>query len=446
MNEIKCPKCGEVFKVDESGMADIIKQVHDSEFHKALDERERLCKNDYEKSLALADLNKEKELQAEIAKRDALNAELNAKLAASDTKEKLAVNEAVASMERELEAMKGKLAAEAARKDSAITELEGRMEKLDLENQLKTKEQIANIEKERDGLLKDIDAKETQKQLAEKTLKESYDAQLKAKDEEISRYKDFKAKQSVKILGESLEQHCEIEFNRMRATAFKNAYFEKDSDIKEGSKGDYIYRELDADGNELVSIMFDMKNEADDTVTKKKNEEHLDKLHKDRVAKKCEYAVLVSLLELDNHFYNSGIADMSYRHEKMYVVRPQSFISIITLLRDSALRSQSYISELALVKAQNIDVTNFEEKLNAFKDGFNRNYRIAGERFTEAIENIDKTMKQLQKTKDALLASENQLRLANDKAEEITVKKLTKGNPTMEKKFEEAKRINDTDG
>ena len=421
MNEIKCPKCGEVFKVDESGMAEIIKQVRDSEFRKELTEREKLWMTDKEQAIALATERKEKELQNKVSEREKENAELKAKLESAKTTEKLAVSEAVTLKDKELEVLRSKLAAEAARKDSAIQELQGKLDKMDVENRLKIQEQITNIEKERDGL-------------------------LRAKDEEIARYKEFKAKQSVKLLGESLEQHCETEFNRLRATAFKNAYFEKDSDIKEGSKGDYIYRELDAEGNEIVSIMFDMKNEADDTVTKKKNEDFLDKLNKDRIAKKCEYAVLVSLLELDNDFYNSGIADMSFRHEKMYVVRPQSFISIITILRDSALRSQSYRSELALVRAQNIDVTNFEEKLNAFKEGFSRNYRIAGERFQEAIENIDKTMKQLQKTKDALLASENQLRLANEKAEDITIKKLTKGNPTMERKFEEARRINSNDG
>ncbi|MDR0198806.1 MAG: DUF2130 domain-containing protein [Methanomassiliicoccaceae archaeon] len=418
MNDIRCPKCGEVFKVDASGMAEIVKQVRDDEFRKELADREHIWRADKEKSIALA-----------------------------KSEEKLALSETMSKKEQELDALRNKveqkdaaLAAEVARKDSTIAELRGKMDKQDLENQLKTQEQIAVITKERDGLLKDVSSKETEKQLSEKSLKEKYELELRQKDEQIAYYKDFKAKLSTKMVGESLEQYCQNEFNKVRATAFKNAYFEKDNEIADGGKGDYISREQDGQGNEVVSIMFDMKTELDATSAKKKNEDFLDKLNRDRTAKRCEYAVLVSLLELDNDFYNSGIADMSYRHDKMYVVRPQSFISIITILRDSALRSASYRSELALIRAQNIDVTNFEDKLNAFKEGFSRNYRIAGERFQEAIENIDKTMRQLQKTKDALLASENQLRLANDKAEDITVKKLTKGNPTMERKFEEAKR------
>jgi hypothetical protein len=418
MNEIKCPKCGSMFKVDESGMDEIIKQVRDDEFRKTLFEREGLWKADAEKSIALA-----------------------------KSEERLILSEAIAKKDQELEVLRIKLeqkdvnlASEIARTDSAIAELRGKMEKLGLENRIKTQEQIKEIEKERNDLLKDVSSKETEKLLSEKTLKESYDVQLRAKDDEIALYKGFKARQSVKLLGESLEQHCEIEFNRMRATAFKNAYFEKDSDVKDSSKGDYIYRESDEHGNEIVSIMFEMKNEADGTVTKRKNEDFLDKLNKDRIAKNCEYAVLVSLLELDNDFYNSGIADMSYRHEKMYVVRPQSFISIITILRDSALRSMSYRSELALVRAQNIDVTNFEEKLNAFKEGFSRNYDLGSRKIQEAIDGIDRTMNQLQRTRDALVSSERNYRLANDKADEITVKKLTHGNPTMKAKFDEAKR------
>ncbi|MCL2143178.1 MAG: DUF2130 domain-containing protein [Methanomassiliicoccaceae archaeon] len=444
MNEIRCPKCGEMFKVDESGLADIVKQVRDSEFHKELKERENLWITEKEQSIALATEKKGNEMQNEMAKLDKENAELRAKLDAAKTEEKLAVSEATSVKEKELEALRNKLnerdaalAAEVTRKDSAIAELRGKMEKQDLENQLRTQEQIASIIKERDGLLKDITSKETEKQLSEKSIKERYDAQLKAKDEEIARYKEFKAKQSVKLLGESLEQHCETEFNRLRATAFRNAYFEKDSDIREGSKGDYIYRENDEEGNEIVSIMFDMKNEADDTVTKKKNEDFFDKLNKDRIAKKCEYAVLVSLLEMDNDFYNSGIADVSFRHEKMYVVRPQSFISIITILRDNAMKTMSYKAEVALIKAQNIDITNFEDELNDFKQKFSRNYQLASERFQDAIAGIDKTMAQLQKTKDALILSEKNLRLANDKADDLTVKKLTRNNPTMKAKFEE---------
>jgi hypothetical protein len=447
MNEIRCPKCGVVFKVDESGMADIVKQVRDNEFRKELTERENAWKNDKDQSVALATERTEKAFQAQMAERDRKNSELAAKIDAAETKEKLAVSEAMARMQKDIESLKSDLKqkdaileTEAERKRAVIAELNEKMKQQDLANQLETQKQIAEIVKERDRLQNDISSKDMQKELSEKSLKENYDAQLKAKDDEIARYKDFKAKQSVKILGESLEQHCEIEFKRMWTTAFKNAQFGKDSDVREGSKGDYIYRETDAEGNEIISIMFEMKNEADDTVVKKKNEDFLDKLNKDRIAKNCEYAVLVSLLELDNDLYNSGIADMTFRHEKMYVVRPQSFISIITILRDSALRSMKDRSELALIKAQNFDVTNFEEKLNTFKEGFSRNYRLASEKFQGAIDDIDKTIKQLHKVREGLISSENNLRLANEKADDLTVKKLTKGNPTMTAKFSEAEK------
>jgi len=353
------------------------------------------------------------------------------------TEEKLALNETLAKKEQELEALRGKVVTEIARKDAAIKELEGQMRTLDLENQVKMKDRIAEIEKERDGLLKDIDSKKMEKQLSEKTLKENYEFQLKQKDELIAYYKDLKKKQSVKMLGETLEQHCEIEFERYGRTAFKNAYFEKDNDASSGTKGDYIYRENDENGNEIISIMFEMKNEADETATKKKNDDFLDKLHKDRENKKCEYAVLVSLLELDNDLYNSGIVDKSHRHDKMYVIRPQNFLPMIRILRDGALRSMAYRAELALVRAQNIDITNFEDDLNEFKQKFTEKYLLASDRFQDAIRGIDKTMEQLQKTKDALLLSEKHLRIANEKAEDLTVKKLTKNNPTMAKKFAE---------
>jgi len=424
MNEIKCPECGKVFKVDESGMADIVKQVRDSEFRRELADREAVWKADREKSIALA-----------------------------KSEEKLSLNDLIAKKDQELESLRSKieqkdaaLASEIARKDSAISELRGKMEKMDLENRLKTQEQIAAIVKERDGLLKDVSSKETEKLLSEKSLKEKYEIELRQKDEQIAYYKDLKAKQSVKMLGETLEQHCETEFNKYRATAFKKAEFGKDNDASGGTKGDYIYRERDENGNEIVSIMFEMKNEADETATKKKNEDFLDKLHKDRETKNCEYAVLVSLLEPDSELYNTGIVDVSYRHDKMYVIRPQNFLPMITILRDSALRSMSYRSELAVIKAQNYDVTGFEEKLDAFKEAFGRNYRLGIEKFNDAIESIDKAIAQLQKTKLSLLSSENQLRLANDKAEDLTVRKLTRGNPTMTAKFEEARRINNDPG
>jgi len=481
MNEIKCPKCGEMFKVDESGLSEIVKQVRDKEFEKELAEREKAWKDNTEKSIELVTERAEKALQGEIAKLDKEaaelkakldaakmaetlavneaksaiekeNAELKAKLDAAKKVEALAVSEAVSKMEKDLESLKGELnqkdaalAIEMERKNAVINGLNEQMKQQGLSNRLEMKEQVDAIVKERDSLQMVINNKDTEKQLSEKLLKEKYDTVLKEKDDLITYYRDFKAKQSVKLVGESLEQHCQIEFNKMRATAFKDVYFEKDSDIKEGSKGDYIYRERDSAGNEIVSIMFDMKTELDETATKKKNEDFLDKLNKDRIAKKCEYAVLVSLLELDNDFYNAGIADVSFRHKKMYVVRPQSFISIITILRDNAMKAMEYKSELALIRSQNIDITNFEEELDAFKQGFAKNYELASRRFGEAIEGIDKTMAQLQKTKDALLSSERNLRLANDKADGLTVKRLTRGNPTMKVKFEELKKDSDED-
>ncbi|MCL2786687.1 MAG: DUF2130 domain-containing protein [Methanomassiliicoccaceae archaeon] len=446
MSGIRCPKCGEVFKADGSGMAEIVKQVRDGEFRKEIEDRENAWKVDKEQSMALAAERAERNLQGEISKRETENAQLRLKLEAAKTEEKLAVNEASSSAERELETLRGQLRerdaalqVEVERKEAAIAELSERMKKQELAGLLETKEQISEIERERDRLKAAVEAGDKDRLLSEKTLKEKYEIELRAKDEQIAYYRDYKAKQSTKMVGESLERYCENEFNRMRAAAFRNAYFEKDSDVSGGSKGDYIYRENDADGNEIVSVMFEMKNESDDTASKKKNEDFFDKLNRDRIAKKCEYAVLVSLLEMDNDFYNTGIADVSHRYEKMYVVRPQSFISIITILRDSAMRSLSYRSELALAREQNIDITRFEDELNAFKQGFARNYELAGRRFQEAVAGIDKTIAQLQKTKDALISSENNLRLANEKADGLTVKRLTKNNPTMRAKFDDLK-------
>jgi len=448
MNDIRCPECGKVFKVDESGLAEIIRQVRDNEFRKDLAEKEAAWRNDKEQSVALAAERKERELQTVMAVKEKENAELKARLEASATKERLAVSDAMALKEKEMEEIRNRLkeqdlalATEAARKDSAIAELQGKMEKMDLENRIRMQEQIAEIVKERDGLLKDVNSKETEKMLSEKSLKEKYELELRQKDEQIAYYKDFKAKLSTKMVGESLEQYCQNEFNKVRATAFRNAYFEKDSTVVDGSKGDYIYREHDENGNETISIMFDMKTELDETSSKKRNEDFLDKLNKDRNAKKCEYAVLVSLLELDNDFYNSGIADVSFRHEKMYVVRPQSFIPIITILRDAALRTMSYRTELALIRNQNIDITNFENDLNEFKHRFAYNYDLASRKFQDAIDGIDKTVNQLQKVRESLVSSQNNLRLANEKADDLTVKRLTKNNPTMKARFEELKRI-----
>lgn len=385
MREIKCPHCKKVFTIDEAGYADILKQVRDAEFSKELHER-------MESAVQLAEQKTKNELQQEISSKTDELTRLQAQIESFETKQQLAVSEA-----------------------------------------LKT------VEKQRDELAHKLQGKDTEKQLLETTLKEKYEAELRSKDEMIAQYKDMKARLSTKMIGETLELHCENEFNKLRATAFKNAYFEKDNDASSGSKGDYIYRESDEAGNEIISIMFEMKNEGDETATKKRNEDFLRELDKDRAEKKCEYAVLVSLLESDSELYNNGIVDVSHRYPKMYVVRPQFFIPIITLLRDAALNAMQYKAELALVKAQNVDITNFEENIEQFKTGFARNYDLASRKFQAAIEGIDKTISQLQKTKENLLRSEGNLRLANKKAEDLTIKKLTKGNPTMTAKFDELK-------
>ena len=395
MQEIKCPKCGEVFQVDESGYAAIVKQVRDTEFSKELEMRETQFATEKENAIQLAVLEAEKDYNEKLIKKENEVLELKNKLANYDKDKELEINKLVTKMNAEL-----------IEKDASITKL---------------KSDNAITEKEC--------------QLREQSLKEQYENQLRFKEEEIERYKDFKSKLSTKMLGESLEQHCEIAFNQLRATGFQKAYFEKDNDAKTGSKGDYIYRDYDSDNNELISIMFEMKNEADTTSTKKKNTDFLKELDKDRKEKNCEYAVLVSMLEPDNELYNNGIIDMSHYFNKMYVIRPQFFIPIITILRNAALNSLDYKKELALVKAQNIDVSNFEDAMNDFKDKFSKNYELASKKFKTAIEEIDKTIDHLKKTKEALLSSENNLRLANNKAEDLTIKKLTRNNPTMEAKF-----------
>ena len=374
MQEIKCPNCGEVFQVDETVYDKIVKQVRDREFDRELERREEL-------------LVSKNELEIE---------KLNARLSAASTEKKLAVNQANSEKEREL-----------AEKDILISKLKGEIASKDNENKLKTQ-----------------------------ALKEQYEEKIKLKDEQIEYYRDFKAKQSTKMVGESLEQHCDYEFNKIRASAFPNAYFEKDNDARSGSKGDFIFRDMDENGTEFISIMFEMKNETDTTSTKKKNEEFFKELDKDRREKNCEYAVLVSLLEIDNELYNTGIVDVSYKYPKMYVVRPQFFIPIITLLRNAAMNSLEYRQELETIRHQNIDISNFEEKMNLFKEGFSRNYRLASDKFQTAIDEIDKSISHLQKIKDALISSENNLRLANDKAEDLTIKKLTRGNPTMKALFD----------
>ncbi len=390
MQEIKCPNCGTVFQVDESGFADIVRQVRDEEFNREVRERESL-----------------------------LEEKLTAKLAAGETEKKLAQKDA-----------------EIAEKSSQIEKMRADAKAEDAKRRLEITEAVNSIEKERDDLAAKLRAQETERKLTEASLKERYEERLRLKEEEIAYYKDFKARQSTKMIGESLEQHCENEFNKLRAIGFQDAYFEKDNDARTGSKGDYIYREIDENGNEIISIMFEMKNENDETATKKKNEDFLKELHKDRTEKRCEYAILVSLLEPDSELYNSGIVDKSHRYPKMYVVRPQFFIPIITILRNAALNAMEYKAELASVRSQNIDITNFEENINKFKEGFARNYELASRKFKTAIDEIDKTILHLQKTKDALISSENNLRLANNKAEDLTVKRLTRGNPTMKAMFD----------
>lgn len=391
MNEIICPHCKKAFKIDEAGFADILKQVRDHEFENELHNRIALIEKDKESAVKLAEAETRNALQADMAKKDAELARLQSKLDNVETEKKLELNEAVSRLERE-----------------------------------------------RDSLTNNLRAKDTEVKLFESSLRDKYENELKSKDEMIAYYKDMKAKLSTKMVGETLEQHCEIEFNKLRASAFQNAYFEKDNDVSEGTKGDYIYRESDENGNEIISIMFEMKNEVDETAIKKRNEDFLAKLDEDRKKKNCEYAVLVSLIESESELYNSGIVDVSHRFAKMYVVRPQFFIPIITLLRNAALNSAQYKAELAVVKAQNIDVTNFESQLNDFRDSFGRNYRLASEKFKVAIDSIDKSIAHLQKTKDNLLRSEDNLRIANNKADDLTVKKLTRGNPTMQSKFRNA--------
>jgi len=419
MNEIICPNCKKAFKVDEAGFADILKQVRDHQFERELRERLEIAEKEKESAVKLAEANTKNSIQADIAKKDREIAELKA-----DKGRELAIL--------------------SAKKDSEMAEMKSKINIAATEKKLAVNEAVDIVEKERDKLIGELKNKETERQLLEKSLGEKYSAQLKAKDdiikmkdEEIALRKDMKVKLSTKMIGETLEQHCEAEFNKCRAMGFQNAYFEKDNDAKTGSKGDYVFRENDESGNEIVSIMFEMKNEGDETATKHKNEDFLRELDKDRIEKKCEYAVLVTLLEAENDLYNNGIIDVSYKYPKMYVVRPQFFIPIITLLRNAAMNALKYKAELALVKNQNIDITDFEDNINKFKEGFARNYELASNKFKTAIEEIDKTIDHLQKTKESLLSSENNLRLANNKAEDLTIKKLTRGNPTMTAKFAE---------
>ena len=389
-HDLTCPHCHKVFSVDEGEYASLLNQVSKQEIDQAIHEKLASAEREKAQAVQLAEAQTKSALQQKFSNYEAEITQLKSKLAQSQTEQELAVTKAVAL-----------------------------------------------AEKQRDDLANKLATKDTEQKLLETSLREKYTAELKSKDEMIAYYKDMKARMSTKMVGESLEQHCEIEFNKLRATGFQHAYFEKDNTVSKttGSKGDYIYRECDEKGTEIISIMFEMKNENESTATKHKNEDFLKELDKDRREKNCEYAVLVSMLEADNELYNVGIVDMSHRFAKMYVIRPQFFIPMITLLRNAALNSMQYKSELALVREQNIDITDFEDRMNDFKDKFSRNYRIASEKFQKAIEEIDKTIEHLQKTKENLLRSEDNLRLANNKADELTIKRLTRGNQTMTAKF-----------
>jgi hypothetical protein len=478
MNEIICPHCGKAFKVDEAGYANILKQVRDKEFDAQLHERLELAEKEKANAVELAKEKLTRELQTEAQQKEATINELKAQLNVGRTEKELAVNSAVSKVEKERDELLNQLkqaqqdtqrATEQAEKDKAsavelteqkvsstlreqlqeqksiIQELKAQLESKDVSQKLAITEAVSVVEKERDTLKHNLNQAALEKQAAEQALKDKYETQLRDRDEAIERLKDLKAKLSTKMVGETLEQHCETEFNRIRATAFPRAYFEKDNDASSGSKGDYVFKDMDENNTEIVSIMFEMKNENDTTATKKKNEDFFKELDKDRNEKDCEYAILVSLLEPESELYNTGIVDVSHRYEKMYVIRPQFFIPMITLLRNAATDSLSYKNELALVKAQNIDVTNFEADLEDFKSKFGRNYELASRQFQTAVSEIDKSINHLQKTRDALLKSENNLRLANDKAQDVTVKKLTRSNPTMKEKFEEAKLLNQSE-
>lgn len=461
MNEIICPHCHKAFKIDEAGYADILKQVRDSAFDKQLSERLELAEKDKQYALQLAQEKLSSELQKASSAKESEIQELKSLISKNEMMQQLAVSEALKAIEKERDELGHALRriqqenetavklADAkymqelqevnAQKEKEIQELKAKLDSNELSKKLEINQALSSVEKQRDELTNSLKQIELEKQLSEKSLKDKYETQIKDRDDAIERLKDMKARLSTKMIGESLEQHCEIEFNRIRPTAFPRAYFEKDNDARSGSKGDYIFRDADESGTEIVSIMFEMKNESDTSGTKKKNEDFFKELDRDRSEKNCEYAILVSLLEPDNELYNTGIVDVSYRYPKMYVVRPQFFIPIITLLRNAAMNSLAYKNELALVKAQNIDVTNFENDLDTFKTAFSRNYELASKKFETAIMEIDKSIDHLQKTKDALLGADRNLRIANDKAQDVTVKKLTRHNPTMAAKFEEIK-------
>ena len=426
MNEIKCPECGSKISIDEDNYSNIIKQVRDQEFEDEISKRIEFLEKDKQKSVDLAIQNIRLKMQEASFLNEKKIQVLQSQLVAAEAEKNIAVNDIKHSFEKE--------------RDSLSFLLQKTKEKNEYDKTLAVSNAISELKEGYEKIKNNLDKVELQKELSERSIKMKYEIQLKERDDVIERLRDMKIKLSTKMVGESLEQHCENEFNRLRSTAFPNAYFEKDNDTTYGSKGDYIFRDNDNEGNEIVSIMFEMKNECDSTSNKKKNEDFLRELNKDRIEKKCEYAVLVSLLESDNDLFNSGIVDFSYRYPKMYVVRPQCFLSIISLLRNASLKALEYKSELADIKEQNIDITNFENSLELFKDSFGKNYSLASKRFETAITEIDKSINHLQKTKDALLGADRNLRLANDKAQEVSVKRLTRNNPTMRDKFNSIKR------
>ena len=461
MHEIICPHCSKAFKIDEAGYADILKQVRDTDFETQLHERLELAEQDKRNAVELAQARVAQELQKVSSAKDSEIQHLQAKLEAGEVSGKLAIAEALSAVEKQRDALlndlekarrdqdassklaEAKLVAElqktASTRDAEIQSLKARLDASELAQKLAVTEAVSVVEKEREALKNGLSRVELEKQLAETALRDKYETQLRDRDDAIERLRDMKLKLSTKMIGETLEQHCATEFDRIRATAFPRAYFEKDNDARTGSKGDFVFRDMDDTGAEIVSIMFEMKNENDETATKKRNEDFFKELDKDRTTKGCEYAVLVSLLEPESELYNTGIVDVSHRYPKMYVVRPQFFMPIITLLRNAAMSALKYKTELALVKAQHVDITHFESQLDDFKTAFGRNWRLASDGFEEAIRRIDEAIKDLEKTKDALHKSANNLRLANDKAEDLTVKRLTRGNPTMAAKFAELK-------
>ena len=466
MPNIKCPHCGESFTIDEAGYADIVQQVRNAEFDRELKDREKLIENDKQQAIKLAETKAAGEMQKMVSQKDAEIQGLKAQIESAGTAQDLAVQEAVADAQSKLadlqhqleqaqhdrahdaELAKAQLETQvqqtAAQKDTEIQQLKSQIESANLTRKMEISEAVSKIERERDELKSSLEKAELEKDLESKSLKERYEMQLRDRDDEIERMKDFKARLSTKMVGESLEQHCQNEFNSMRMGAFPNAYFEKDNDARTGSKGDFIFRDYDRpegeeERTEVISIMFEMKNENETTATKHKNEDFFKELDKDRREKGCEYAVLVSMLEADSDLYNQGIVDVSYRYPKMYVIRPQFFIQMITLLRNAALNSLQYKLQLEEMRMQNIDITHFEDRLNEFKSGFERNYDLASRKFQTVIDEIDKSIDHLQKTKQALIGSENNLRIANNKVQDITVRKLTYKNPTMQQKFKEAR-------